>query len=439
MRLLYTIAWCFALPLVATYLLWRSLRQPEYRRHWGERFLGAGALPGAGEPVLWLHAVSLGETRAARPLLEEFARRHPRARFVLTHMTPTGRAAGAELAALAPLSGRCVQRYLPYEIPAAIDRFLGEVRPRLGLLMETEIWPNLLAATDRRAIPVVLVNARLSERSLAKARRLAALMVPAARRLSAVCAQTAADAARIASLYGGPLVVTGNLKFEHVPDAAQLARGRLARAALEGVRVRLYASTREGEEERLLAALEEAGPARALPRTLHVLVPRHPQRFDEVARLLAARGIEPVRRSRLGEGSPGGEGATLLRLAEGGGWLLGDTMGEMAFYYGLAHMALIGGSLLPLGGQNLIEACACGCPVLLGPHMFNFAQASRDACEAGAAIEVADAREAMARMSELSADPARLAKMAQDALGFAAAHRGATARTLAVLEPLLAG
>jgi len=168
-------------------------------------------------------------------------------------------------------------------------------------------------------------------------------------------------------------------------------------------------------------------------------VPRHPQRFDEVARLLAARGIEPVRRSRLGEGSPGAEGAALSRIAEGGGWLLGDTMGEMAFYYGLAHMALIGGSLLPLGGQNLIEACACGCPVLLGPHMFNFAQASRDACEAGAAIEVADAREAMARMSELSADPARLAKMAQDALGFAAAHRGATARTLAVLEPLLAG
>jgi 3-deoxy-D-manno-octulosonic-acid transferase len=415
----YTLAWWLAVPLVMLYLLARSLRQREYRAHWGERFLGRGARSGDAQPVIWVHAVSVGETRAAQPLVEALAAQLPAAQFMLTHMTPTGRAVGEAIVRAAP--GRVQQRYLPYELPFAQARFLREVRPALGVILETEVWPNLMASAHAAGVPVALVNARLSEKSLARALRLPALMREAASRFAWVGAQTAADQARLAQLFAGPLEVTGNLKFDLAPDPQQIEAGRATRARL-GRPVWLLASTREGEEALLLDALRGGqvdGTAPAATAPAWLVVPRHPQRFDAVAALFAARGLVVRRRS---------QGARLEALAPGEVYL-GDTMGELPWYYGAADAAVIGGSLLPFGAQNLIEAAACGCPVILGPSTYNFAQAAQDALAAGAAVQVADATAAVQALAALTADPARQSAMRAAALAFAQAHRGATART----------
>jgi len=427
----YTLAWLLGLPGVALYLLWRSVRQGEYRRHWGERFLGHGPAfpPAAGGVRIWVHAVSVGETRAAQPLIERLARAHPDSHFMLTHMTPTGRAAGADLVRALP--GRVVQRYLPYDLPFAVARFLREARPHVGVLMETEIWPQLLGAARARGIPIVLANARLSPRSLAKALRQPTLMRRAAAAITAVGAQTEADRARIAQLYEGPVQVTGNGKFDITPEAGLIARGHELRGRLRmalGERpLWLFASTRDGEERLIIEALARSAHATAM-RPLVLFVPRHPQRFDAVAGLLHETGATVLRRARWDELPLGLDAGTVL---------LGDSMGEMALYYAMADAALIGGSLLPLGGQNLIEACACGCPVVLGPHMFNFAGAAADAVAAGAAHSAADATEALRCLAAICADPAERRAMSEAGLAFAAAHRGATARTAALIEGAL--
>ena len=441
----YRLAWAVVLPLAALYLLWRAVRQRDYLRHWDERFLGRGAARSAppGVPLIWVHAVSVGETRAAGPLLAQLAARLPQAHFLLTHMTPTGRAAGAELARVLP--GRVQQRYLPYDLAGAVQRFFRQTRPAIGLLMETEVWPSLLHGAALQQVPVLLVNARLSARSLAKALRQRELIRGAAAGLAAVGAQTAADRDRIAQLYPGPVVVTGNLKFDQQPDAAQQADGARLRRDLLGrygasaapdgkaapSAIWLFASTREGEERLLLDALRawrSAHPGAA--QALLLFVPRHPQRFDEVARLLQESGAPLLRRAdwAAAPATAGGEPP----------WLLGDSMGEMALYYAMADVALIGGSLLPLGGQNLIEACACGCPVVLGPYMFNFAQAAADALAAGAALQVGGAQEAIAALARLAV-PQERSRRSTAALAFAAAHRGATRRTLELLAPQLEG
>jgi len=420
-RLAYTLAWFAATPIVMLYLLWRGLRQREYRQHWRERFLGAGARPAGSGPLVWIHAVSVGETRAAQPLVEALAAARPDLRFVLTHMTPTGRAVGEALAAR--LTGRLVQRYLPYEYPFSLARFLRELRPALGVVMETEVWPNLLAATHAAGVPVVLVNARLSEKSLARAMRVEVLMREAARGFTAVLAQAPADAMRIGALYDGPVEVIGNLKFDLAPAEDLVACGRALRAGWGARPVWLFASTREGEEALILDALRRrAGRGEAII----VLVPRHPQRFDEVARLIEARGWQVARRSQRWPESPP-EGTVLL----------GDTMGEMALYYAASDIALIGGSLLPFGSQNLIEACAVRTPVVIGPSTYNFEQAVRDALAAGAAEQVADAPAALEAMARITGDTALLARRQAAAAVFAQAHRGATARTVARLLALL--
>jgi len=467
-RLLYTLAWIVATPLVALYLLWRSLRQPQYRLHWRERFFGSGAVPGGTGPVFWVHAVSVGETRAAQPLIEALAAALPDSRFVFTHVTPTGRAEGERLAQR--MRGRLVQRYLPYEVPWALARFLREARPALGVLMETEVWPNLLAAARAARVPMVLVNARLSEKSLARALRYPALAREAAAAFSAVLAQTAADGARLRRLYDGPIEVTGNLKFDLAPPAELIEQGRALRAQVGARPVWLFASTREGEEAQILEALRawrsgplapearadgagrevdgcSAPPAAAQPPALPdvrdavgeaagspsvrsplvLIVPRHPQRFDAVAAAIVAAGWSARRRS---------QGASLAD-AGAGAIYLGDSMGELALYYAAADVALIGGSLLPFGAQNLIEACACGCPVVLGPSTFNFAQAAADALAAGAAVQVEDASGALEAMASITRDAARRSAMRAACLQFAQAHRGATGRSAARLLALV--
>ena len=407
-RLTYSFVLYLLTPLIWLRLLWRARRQPEYLQRLGERYGFYGKRPPG--PLLWVHAVSVGETRAAQPLVEALQRRWPAHRILLTGMTPTGRQAAREV-----YGDRVVQAYLPYDYPGAVDRFLRHFSPEFGVLMETEVWPNLLAAARRRDVPMMLANARLSARSARGYGRIGALARPAFASLAGVAAQTADDAARLAELGVAPVEVCGNLKFDVQPPADKLALGRQWRAALGERPVWLAASTREGEEELVLQAWRSVAP-----EALLVLVPRHPQRFAEVAALLGARGIEFARRS---EGLPGPASRV---------WL-GDSMGEMAAYYALADLAFVGGSLLPLGGQNLIEAAACGCPVLVGPHTFNFLQATEDAIAAGAAQRVDSPAALSATVNRLFGSKTELTAMRQAAEAFAGAHQGATGRILALI------
>jgi len=411
-RALYTLALYAALPLILARLRWRGRREPGYRSHWDERL---GIFPAnAPSGCLWIHAVSVGEARAAEPLVRALRREHPDSPLLVTCHTAAGREAVAQI-----FGDAVTAAYLPYDLPGAVRRFLGRFRPRLGVLMETEIWPNLIAACAAAGVPLLLANARLSEQSARGYRRFAALSRPAFGGIATVCAQDEAAAERLRALGARAPAVCGNMKFDAELDPAKLAEGGALRAGLQGRRVLLLASTREGEEAQLLDAL----PARGAP--LLVLVPRHPRRFDEVAALLGARGIAFARRSR-GERPQPGQRA-----------FLGDTMGEMPFYYGMADVAAVGGGFAALGGQNLIEACAAGVPAIVGPHMFNFADATREALRAGAALQARDARDAARLAGELLEDRERCARMGQAGQAFCAAHRGATARHLAACEALL--
>ena len=408
MRTLYTLVLRLVLPLVLLRLWWRGRAEPLYRESVGERF---GHYDGdRPEKLIWIHAVSVGEARAAAPLVSALAGAFADHGILMTCTTAAGRDTIKQLYGEAVLVA-----YLPYDLPEAVQHFLEYYRPRLGILMETELWPNLLAQCSRHGVPVLLANARLSARSARGYRRLGALARPAVGALAAVCAQTADDAARIRELGARNVEVTGNLKFDVEPDAAQLAAGRAWRAQVARPVV-LLASTREGEEEPLVAAAGQT----SVPGALIVVVPRHARRFDEVARLAQSRRTQ----------------APLP--AAGDRVHLGDTMGEMFFYYAGCDVAVIGGSFAPLGGQNLIEALAAGAPVVVGPHMYNFAEATRLAVVAGAAVQVRDARQAMERAGELLEDNAARARMSEAGKALCAAHRGATARHLAVCQRLLA-
>ena len=408
-------------PLYVLRLHWRARREPLYAERIGERF---GFYRGdAAQGALWIHAVSLGETLAAAPLIEALRRTRPDLRLLLTHGTATGRAAGAPL-----LRPGDRQAWLAVDTPGAVRRFLDHFRPRAGVLMETEVWPNLLAAARRRSLPMLLANARLSERSLRRGARVDVLLRPAFESLDAALAQSEADAERLRAAGVRDVSVSGNVKFDVDPDPALLARGH-AWKERAGRPVVLAASTREGEEAMLLAAWRSV----AAPAPLLVVVPRHPQRFDAVAELIAGAGFGVSRRSRWGEGPP-------PEATQAAVWL-GDSMREMPAYYALADVALLGGSFAPLGGQNLIEAAACGCPVVMGPHTFNFAEASSLALAAGAATRVQDLREAVETATALvdAGSSARRATQSEQALRFAATHRGSAARMAARIVAALKG
>jgi 3-deoxy-D-manno-octulosonic-acid transferase len=400
MRSLYTAFLRFSLPFILARLWWRGRREPRYRQSVSERF-GRYRAKLAERPV-WIHAVSVGEARAAAPLVSALGD-FP---ILMTCTTAAGRETIEQL-----YGNALTAVYLPYDYPGAVRRFLEHFRPRLGVLMETELWPNLLAGCRAAQVPVVLANARMSERSMRGYERWSALTAPAFHSLAAVCAQSAADAERLRALGAPRVEVTGNLKFDVQPDAAKASAGRAWRAEV-GRPVVLLASTREGEEKLLLSS----------PRpedVLTVVVPRHPQRFDEVAALADSR------RSRQALPGPGEHVH------------LGDTMGEMAFYYAACDVAVIGGSFAPLGGQNLIEALACGAPAIVGPHMFNFAEATRLALAAGAAVQAEDANSAMRSAFEVIADANRRRRMSEAGRALCEAHRGATARHLGVFRKLL--
>jgi len=410
-RLLYSVALVFVMPWALLHLVWRSRRQPEYLRHWSERFGRYATTVGA--PLIWIHAVSVGETRAAQPLVEALRRRYPDCRILFTHMTPTGRRTSIDL-----FGDDVARAYLPYDMPWAVRGFLDHFRPVLGLIMETELWPNLVAACRNRDVPLLLVNARLSERSAARYARLPDLTRETLRCLAAIAAQGESDAERLRELGASDVAVLGNMKFDVEPPAAQLALGRQFRARIGSRKVFLCASTREGEEALILDAWLRMGD----PAVLLAIVPRHPQRFDQVAALIASRGLSLQRRS---------DDAAVSATTQV--WL-GDSMGELFAYYAASDAAFIGGSLLDYGSQNLIESCAVGVPVLIGPSTHNFADAAKAALAHGAAIPIASANELVDEALALLGDATRLAAKSKAAGAFASSHRGATARTLALLE-----
>lgn len=413
MRRLYTLALYLLLPWALLHLLLRSRRQPAYLQNVGERFgIFAESTPA---PLIWIHAVSVGETRAAEPLIKALREDHPHHRILLTHGTPTGRQTGIDL------FGDGVNRaYLPYDWPFAARRFLNHFRPGIGIIMETELWPNLLEQCRRAGIPVYLVNARMSEKSARGYSRIGGLTRTAMRQLAGIGAQTERDAGRLADLGASGVIVTGNIKFDRSAPPQMMELGARLRSSFgERRTVFLAASTRDGEESLLLDALAQPG----LPRDLlTVIVPRHPQRFDQVAALMKQRGLRFDRRS---------ESTVIAPDAQ---FVLGDSMGEMFAYYAACDIAFIGGSLLPLGGQNLLEACAVGRPVIVGPHTFNFEEATQGAIDAGAAVRVNDAAQLVAKLQSLLADPARRSAMSEAGRQFTARHRGATERTLALLR-----
>lgn len=419
MRLIYSIAWWCALPFVLLRLFLRGSKEPGYRRHIGER-LGFYGGRDDGVPVLWVHAVSVGETRAAQPLIDALLLAYPAHRILLTHMTPTGRATGQSLFGAQP---RVMQAYLPYDTGCMVGCFLHRFKPQICILMETEVWPNVMAQCTRRNVPVALVNARLSARSLAKALRLRGLFTEAAAAMSCVAAQTADDATRIRQLGAPNVHVTGSIKFDVVPPPEMLLRGEAMRARFGTRPVLVCANTRDGEEALILDAL----PTLQIPDVLLVIVPRHPQRFDEVAQLVTQRGLSLVRRSHAAD----------VALAPDVRVFLGDSMGEMFAYYAAADLAFVGGSLLPLGGHNLIEACAVGTPVMVGMHTFNFADAVENAIAAGAAMRVESAEALMQQVTTLFKDEVRRRRMGEQGRAFARQHGGATARTMILIKQLL--
>jgi 3-deoxy-D-manno-octulosonic-acid transferase len=413
MRRLYTLLIWFAAPIAFSVVLWRGLRDRQYWQGLSERFGFGDALPGDA-PCIWVHAVSLGEVTAAAPLLRELKRRHPTMPLVLSTATPTGRARAAAL------FGQTIGiRYLPYDMPGAVRRFLRRIRPQTLIIMETELWPNLFRECAREGVRVVLASARLSEKSVVRYRRCGSLFRGLFADDVLIGAQSATDAARFAAIGADPrrTRIVGNMKFDIDIDAHVLEAGRSLRAALFGTRpVWIAGSTHGGEEEQVLAAHEEL--RRRYPDALLVLVPRHPHRFDAVAALLARRALAYARRS---DNRP---------VAADEGVFLVDTTGELLNFYAAADLAFVGGSLVPVGGHNLLEPAALGIAVLTGPADFNGRDIATLLTDLGAVWRVADAHALATALAELFADSARRLRMGTLAREAVAANRGSVARVL---------
>ena len=414
-------AW-MAQPLLRRKLAARARAEPLYGQWVAERFGHAYAAPAVlreDERPLWIHAVSLGETRAAAILAQALRAKRPGLRLLLTHGTATGRAEGAKL-----LQAGDAQAWQPWDTPAAVARFLAHFRPCAGVLMETEIWPNLIAQSAAQGVPLALANAIV---------------------LIALAPTTDADAARLRQM-GAPVAgVFGNLKFDARPDPALLALGQRWReqARQAGRAIVMLASSRDGEEAAFMQAIVQARAADAagLAGIQWLIVPRHPQRFDEVARLAQSHGLHVSRRSAwpqsANEGTGANESGSANAAPPAADLWLGDSLGEMPAYYAAARVALLGASFAPLGGQNLIEAAACACPVVMGPHTFNFAQAAESAQAAGAALRAPDMPAALAAALTLARDEAAHERAAQAALALIAAHRGAADRTAEAVLTLM--
>ncbi|RRQ21609.1 lipid IV(A) 3-deoxy-D-manno-octulosonic acid transferase [Thiohalobacter thiocyanaticus] len=419
MRALYSALLYLLIPLALLRLLWRGLRAPAYLRRWGERFGFVPVLE--ARPWIWVHAVSVGEVQAAAPLVTALLERYPEYELLVTTTTPTGAMQGQRL-----FGQRVRHCYLPWDLPDAVARFLGRVQPRLGLIMETELWPNLIAACQRRNIPVALINARLSARSAARYRRVPGLTAATLGRVSWIGAQTRADAERLIDLGAAParVTVTGNTKFDAVIPGSAREQAEVLRRGWDPARpVWIAASTHEGEDELLLAAHRRVRAR--LPQALLILVPRHPERFARVAGLVERAGFRGARRSR-------NEAVTSEAAV-----YLGDTMGELPVLLAAADLAFVGGSLVPVGGHNPLEPAALGLPILCGPHMFNFSGIVQLLEAAGAVRTVADVAELAAAVTAWLEDASERAQWGERARQAVEANRGARDRVLQHLAALL--
>lgn len=417
MRALYSLLLCVLFPVVMVRLLWRGRRNRGYWQRWNERF---GFVTPQRTPVIWIHAVSVGEVRAAAPLVRALRARYA-GHILITTMTPTGSLTVRQL-----FGNDVAHSYVPYDLPGAVRRFLDRAQPRLALIMETELWPNLFHACRARGIPLVVANARLSEKSARGYARFAGLTRGTLECVTAIGAQAESDAERLRALGACTVSVTGSIKFELAVPAELAARGQALRAALGQRPVWVAASTREGEEDIVLEAFRRL--RERVPDLLLVLVPRHPERFDAVARLCIAHGFTIERRS-----------ARHASVATQTDILLGDTLGELLLFYAAADVAFIGGSLKPLGGQNLLEALVVGTPVVLGPHMFNFSDISRLALECGAARSVADAATLAGAVAGWLANASARRAAGETGRRMVAENRGALDKTLALVESVFIG
>lgn len=417
MRYLYSVLFYLLLPLVVARMLWRSRKAPEYRRRLGERF-GFFDMAEDPRPVIWVHAVSMGETLAAAPLIEELLARYPGYQLVVTTTTPTG---SERVQAL--FGERVFHVYAPWDLPGAVHRFVGKVKPRLLLIMETELWPNMLHHSHRSGCRIVLANARLSERSARGYARLGRLTRGMLLQLDAVACQAAADGQRFLDL-GLPesaLQVTGSIKFDlELGAELQVAAAELRRAlGTEHRPVLVVASTHPGEDEQVLAAFERL--REQTPTLLLVLVPRHPERFDAVYALCRSAGWTVLRRSSGGSPDSGDD------------ILLGDTMGELLLLLSAATVAVIGGSLVERGGHNVLEPAAWGVPVVTGPYMFNFLQISELLTEAGAMVMLEQPAELSACLASLLGDEPRREQMGAAGRQVVAENRGARQRLMQMI------
>ena len=418
MRLLYTFILYISLPLVILRLYWRSLKNPDYRSRIGERF-GRVSTP-AIKNSLWLHTVSVGETQAAEPLVKQLQARYPNLPIVITTTTPTGSDR------VKKLFGESVTHvYFPYDLPFAIKGFLDATHPKLLVMMETEVWPNLLAICEQHAIPTILANARLSERSARGYARLGPFTRKTFDRIGLVAAQSPADAERFLGLgvRSDRVRVTGSIKFDIRVPALLKEQAEALRRTWDDRPVWVAASTREGEDEQILDAHRQV--VEQLPQALLVIVPRHPERFDKVALLCQREGFKFVRRST-------GEPCSL-----GAGVFLGDTMGELTLFLAAADVAFVGGSLVPTGGHNVLEPAALGLPVIFGPHMFNFAMASSMLLTEGAAVEVTSSTTLAGVVSNWLSDASARAQYGENGLAVVEANRGALDRLFDIIQEFI--
>jgi 3-deoxy-D-manno-octulosonic-acid transferase len=419
LRLLYTVLSYLAAPILFGLTLWRGLRSRIYWQHLPERF-GFGTLR-SRTPCIWVHASSVGEMQASLALIRALQRRYPQMPLVLSTATaPGAHRARAQL-------GESVQHaFLPYDLPGAVRRFLQRLDPKLGIILETEIWPNLYAECARRRVPLVLASARISPKSVSSYQRFAALFGTALASCRLILAQTADDTERFRAIGASPstTLVGGNLKFDFELPAGIQEQGRALRQAQFATRpVWIAGSTHEGEEALLLDA--HAQLRALIPELLLILVPRHTHRFDAVKALLSERKIDFVSRSS-GEQVAGHTEVLLV-----------DTLGELMMFYASADVAFVGGSLVPIGGHNFLEPAALGIPIIAGLHNFNSQDIAQQFFASGAALEVDGVDKLVKVVAELLRDPARCAEQRQKALAILEENRGALARLLEAIAPLL--
>lgn len=410
-----------ALPLASLYLMMRSRKQPAYKQFWSERFAWGDFPLRTSRPRVWIHAVSLGETNAARPLIEQILKRWSEVDILLTHMTPTGREAGKKI--IEQLGHRRIRQcYLPYDAPYAVAKFFRQTKPTLGIVMRTEVWPNLMYEAAQQNIPMVLANARESEKSLQQAQRVYQLIQPAFQRFSLVLAQSEKDANRLALLGAQNIVVTGSVKFDIQPNFSQVATAKTWKEAFQRPVIALL-SSRTGERLEFVRAYKQH--KEAFGNALLLIVPRHPERFAEVIAMLEEQGLSYARRSSF---------LTPAEMNKDVDVLLGDSMGEMSLYCGLADMVAMGGSFASFGSQNMIEPAMIGCPVVVGPSTFNFAQIVHDGLKEQALCQAQTTRDCMHIFLHWLADEKSREKMSRKAMSFAQSHAGATNRMMNEME-----